>query len=131
MAVLALVCASVPFVAHPIPVLGQLTTNLTWSPGAPPVGTTVTFTATASDGDGAIVVGTICYGDGSPCQSEASSPSLVEQATACLLGTNWSNQWSHRFMRTGDFRVTLSVISRGCPGSADESKTIGYTLRVG
>lgn len=129
---LALALMSVALPARPLPLVGQMEIGNTWSPGRPPVGTTVTFTTTASDNDGAVRQVTICFGDGSPCQSDSRSLTTAQLLTACVFGDNWGpRQWSHKYTRSGTFQVTVTVTSRGCPVVPDETRSFSATITVG
>lgn len=130
LAALALACAGAASHAVAVPLLGNLEVSFAWSPGNPAVNTTVTFTASASDNDGTIRSSTMCFSDGSSCVTYTEATSEISLATACLAGDNWSRQWQHKFTRTGPFRVTLTVYSRGCPGAGDETRTITGTVSV-
>ena len=101
---------------------------MVWSPGTPPHGGTVTFTTTASDNDGAVRVAQICFGDGSPCQTDSTSLSTLELTLACVFGDNWTRQWQHRYLTAGNYFPTLTVTTRGCPAVADES--MSYTAKI-
>lgn len=119
-----------PLISPALPLVGELQAGMVWSPGTPRPGTTVTFTTTASDGDGAINFARMCWGDSTGCNADASAPALSEQLAACAFGDNWSRQWTHKYIASGDYQVTLFVSSRGCPALPDETAQITYTIRV-
>lgn len=125
---LMLVLTSVAVPARPLPLLGQLEVSMNWSPGTPPVGSTVTFTTTAADNDGAIRHARLCFGDGSPCE-EVVAPS--DPVRGCVFGDNWGPKtWHHRYTRIGDFFATITVTSRGCPLVDDEVRSFTAKISV-
>lgn len=103
---------------------------MTWSPGTPPRGVTVTFTASASDNDGAVRVARLCFGDGSPCLSDHQSLSSVQIATACVFGGYWDRQWQHKYTSPGNYFPTVTVTTRGCPGMPDETRSYSAKITV-
>jgi len=118
--------------ARSIPAAGQMELSLSWSPGRPPVGVTTTFTATASDNDGAVRSARLCYGDGTPCDEEVRLLTTAQLVNACVFGDNWGpRQWSHKFTKSGAYPVTLTVTTRGCPGFPDETRSLTTTVTVG
>jgi hypothetical protein len=130
-AALALALASVAAPARPLPLLGQMEISLTWSPGHPPVGGTVTFIGTASDNDGAVREARICYGDGI-CEGDSIALSSLQLLNACVFGDNWGpRSWQHRYTRAGTFQVKLTVTSRGCPIVPDETRSYTASITVG
>lgn len=129
---LTLALTSVALPARPLPLIGQMEIGTTWSPGRPPVGTTVTFTTTVSDNDGAVRLATICYGDGSSCDGDSRSLTTTQLLTACVFGDNWGpRQWSHKYTRSGTFQVSVTVTTRGCPGMPEETRSYSATVTIG
>ncbi|GAC1421344.1 MAG: hypothetical protein NVSMB57_14940 [Actinomycetota bacterium] len=126
----ALVCLALASPATALPFLGQTQMNLTWSPGIPAIGENVTFAASASDNDGNVRVATLCFGDGSPCSNEILYPSPIDTALSCVRGSEWNRQWQHRFPRSGTFRMSFTVSTRGCFGLHDKTASVAYDITV-
>ena len=127
---IALLCLALTSPASAVPGLGQLHPFVAWSPGIPAIGENVTFAASASDNDGNVRVATMCFGDGSPCLTEILYPSPIDAAVACVNGSYWSREWLHRYARSGTFRVTLSISTRGCFGLDDKTGSVAYNITV-
>ena len=126
---LAATCFALP--ASAVPMLGQLDTSIAWSPGHPPAGVNVTFTATASDNDGTVRFAQICYGDSTCSSPDYPAKTSQDYQIGCIFGDNYTHQWTHAFPRAGTFMVTLTVTTRGCPGFDDETKPLSLSMRVG